>query len=91
MIGRPKEPEDAICAAWNQHWPSGSEVDLVNDLGETTRTKTRSEAWQLGHGAVVVMVEGRTGGYDLARIIPIRPPGYAPPAVPANGSEGLHA
>ncbi len=33
------------------------------------KTKTRSEAWALGHGAVVVNVEGRTGGVDINHLV----------------------
>jgi hypothetical protein len=32
------------------------------------QTKTRSEAWALGHGAVVVKVEGRAGGVDITHL-----------------------
>lgn len=31
-------------------------------------TRTRSEAWALGHGAVVVKIEGRTGGVALSHV-----------------------
>ena len=63
----------AIADAWNANWPPGTAVDLVNDLGEHEQTKTRSAAWCLGHGEPVVLVDGRTGGYLLSRIIPERP------------------
>jgi len=33
--------------------------------GEGVQTKTRSEAWELGHGAAVVMVEGKSGGVSV--------------------------
>ena len=33
-------------------------------------TKTRSEAWTLGHGEVVVKVEGVTGGVSINHLTP---------------------
>jgi len=56
--------------SWNRDCPPGTDVVLTNDLGKTERTRTRSEAWLLGHGAPVVKVEGRTGGYLLTRLRP---------------------
>ncbi len=53
---------------FNNRIPSGSMVILTDDFGQEHVTKTRSEAWELGHGAAVVMVEGRSGGYDCNRI-----------------------
>lgn len=34
-------------------------------------TMTRSEAWELGHGATVVMVNGVSGGVDITHLIPV--------------------
>lgn len=51
-----------------ENLPEGSPVLLVNDAGLYELTKTRSAPWKLGHGALVVMVEGRSGGYDFGRI-----------------------
>lgn len=31
-------------------------------------SRTRSEAWELGHGAAVVLIEGRPGGVDLTHL-----------------------
>ena len=61
-----------IVEHWNFYYPPGTEVQLTNDLGEVEKTKTRSEAWLLGSGHPVVSVEGRTGGYLLDRIRPVR-------------------
>lgn len=41
------------------------------DDGKLWHTKTRSEAWELGHGQAVIALEGRSGGYDLARVRPM--------------------
>lgn len=47
--------------------PVGTPVDVVLDTGRVWRTKTRSEIWELGHGARVVMLEGYRGGYLVER------------------------
>ena len=47
--------------------PVGTPILLVEDDLTVTFTRTRSEPWRLGHGELVVLVEGRTGGYLLSR------------------------
>jgi hypothetical protein len=37
--------------------------------GEHLKTKIRSEAWTLGHGAVVVKIQGRRGGVDINHLV----------------------
>ena len=48
---------------WNEKYPVGTEVTYQSVIGVTEhrRTITRSEAWELGHGEVVVQIKGRTG------------------------------
>lgn len=46
--------------------PVGTPCDLILDDGKTLRT--RSEAWNLGHGQAVVKVEGKSGGWMLERV-----------------------
>lgn len=48
--------------------PVGSPCDLLQNDGTTLRTRTRSIAWELGHGQAVVKVEGKTGGWELERV-----------------------
>lgn len=57
---------------WNKKYPVGTAVELTNDDGKIENTKTRSEAWLLGSGHPVVSVVGRTGGYLLERIKPLK-------------------
>lgn len=57
-----------IRPAFAQELAEGSEVLLLDDHGELHETRTRSRPWKLGDGTLVVLVEGRTGGYDLERI-----------------------
>lgn len=48
--------------------PVGTPVILVEDAGNgVTFTATRSEPWALGDGTRVVLVHGRSGGYQLSR------------------------
>ncbi|MGH8217378.1 MAG: hypothetical protein ACREUT_02225 [Steroidobacteraceae bacterium] len=56
---------------WNAAYPPGQPVIVTLDGGRQWPTKTRSEAWNLGHGQPVVMLEGKSGGYDLQRVKPI--------------------
>jgi hypothetical protein len=55
---------------WNEKYPVGTPVVAYPGArGETgLTTRTRSRAWQLGHGSPVVAVEGRGGGILLTRI-----------------------
>ena len=53
---------------WNAIHRPGIGVLVKLDDGKLWHTKTRSEAWELGGGQPVVMLEGRAGGYDLNRV-----------------------
>ena len=50
---------------WNE---VGASVIYTDDYGNEHQTTTQSQAWELGDGQAVVMLEGKTGGYDLGRI-----------------------
>lgn len=53
---------------WNASYPPGTHVAYTPVIGETDgamTTRTRSEAWELGHGDSVVKIEGRLGGVLL--------------------------
>lgn len=57
---------------WNASHPIGTEVTYhhilpAEDAG--LRTRTRSQAWPLGHGEPVVKVEGITGGVLLSHLV----------------------
>ena len=54
-------------AEWNAKNGIGAGVVVKLDDGRLWHTKTRSVAWELGHGPVV-MLEGKSGGYDLSRV-----------------------
>ena len=61
---------DITAVEWNQRFPVGTPVRYHPIIGdkEFITSKTRSEAWELGHGAPVVKIEGRTGGVALEAI-----------------------
>lgn len=55
---------------FNKHVPVGTPVRYYPIIGgaEFIETRTRSEAWNLGHGEPVVKVTGTTGGVVLEAI-----------------------
>lgn len=55
---------------FNEKFKVGQTVIYTDDFGGEHRTKTRSEAWNLC-GTTVVKIEGKTGGYDISRMIVI--------------------
>lgn len=62
---KPHKYDLELCNSLN---PIGSPCELRRDNGMILRTRTRSEAWELGHGQAVVMVEGKAGGWMLERV-----------------------
>jgi len=61
----------ATAYEWNEAHRPGIVVIVKMDNGSLRYTRTRSEAWNLGHGQPVVLLEGMSGGYDLARVTPM--------------------
>lgn len=53
---------------WNQKTPFGTPVVLRLDDGSEFRTKTRSGAFVIPSGQILVQVEGKAGGYLLSRV-----------------------
>lgn len=56
---------------WNEKYPPGTPVGVVEDDGSITLTRTRSAAWALGGGHLVVSLNDRAGGYSLERVTPL--------------------
>ncbi len=53
-------------AGWNSRHPSGTSVLYRGYKGAIPfPSKTRSEAWELGDGSPVVLIEGKSGGVAL--------------------------
>lgn len=57
--------------AFNDTFAIGTACRYYPVAGESKhrKTVTRSEAWALGHGAVVVKVDGITGGVDINHLV----------------------
>lgn len=53
---------------WNEIYKPGSPCVLTLDDGTQVQTATRSIAWRLGSGSVVVMVDGKSGGWNIDRV-----------------------
>jgi len=66
-----RTPAQVRSDEWNARYPIGTEVLLVDDYGDTTRTETRGTAYVLGEHTAVIAVEGRKGCYMLSRIRPL--------------------
>ncbi|MFJ6616653.1 hypothetical protein ACIQOW_03590 [Kitasatospora sp. NPDC091335] len=92
--------------AWNARYPIGTPVTAYPDIrpeyatqiGATDyprlETRTRSVAWNLGHGTPVVAVDGYAGGISLEHIDPHTedtPPTRPEPADLATALEEAHA
>jgi hypothetical protein len=69
MRGMRPEVAEAIAKTWNAHWPVGTKVTLIRDLGDQVETRTRSEAWVVGGGTVLIKLDGISGGYLLERVV----------------------
>jgi hypothetical protein len=79
-VTRKNESTHPTAAWWNHHYPAGTPVlayPLVRpddpcaaDLCERLETRTRSQAWNLGHGEPVVLVEDYAGGIALTHAAP---------------------
>lgn len=63
-----KPTPETMVQHWNTAYTPGVEVDLREDDGSITRTKTRGPAWLLGGHTPVVQVDGKAGCYALSRI-----------------------
>lgn len=67
-----KQLNDGIAAAtrWNETHPEGTAVKYFPIAGEAefVLSKTRSEAWVLGHGEPVAKIEGLAGGVCLSHL-----------------------
>jgi hypothetical protein len=65
MKKRPMTAEDATLL-----FPVGTKVKYFPIFGEPNyeQTEIRSEAWALGHGELVIKIEGRSGGVSISHL-----------------------
>jgi hypothetical protein len=61
---------DMTAEEWNTRFPKGTRVILTLSDDSKMETRTRSQAWNLGHGVPVVLIDGKTGGWELSRLAP---------------------
>jgi len=55
---------------FNETYPEGTAFRYYSVRGDSNfiETRTRSRAWELGHGEPVVLVEGVTGGVCIEHL-----------------------
>ncbi|MEG6552271.1 hypothetical protein V6C53_18740 [Desulfocurvibacter africanus] len=63
--------EQSLCEAWNASHPVGTVVSILRDNGNTTQTRTVSEAQVLNGHTAMVWLEGISGCYALKRVTAI--------------------
>lgn len=51
-----------------KRWAIGQAVTVTKDDGSIVATQTRSAPWKTGNGTWVLLVEGISGYYALARV-----------------------
>jgi hypothetical protein len=66
----PHATSEMTAEEWNTRFAPGTRVTLTLSDDSKMETRTRSRAWNLGHGVPVVLVDGKTGGWELSRILP---------------------
>lgn len=72
-----------LLATWNAVCPSGTRVAMRHVVGGSEyETVTRSPAWASASGNVVVLVEGRAGGFSLEFMRALRADEHAEPLPP---------
>lgn len=71
MTTRKRQPDKMTAERFNAETPIGTPLRYYPIAGhsEFVETKTRSEAWELGNGAPVVLVEGRSGGVSIHHLV----------------------
>jgi len=57
-----------VVDAFNDLYPVGTELIVVDDLGKKKVRKLKSKAWVVGKDEVVALFEGVSGGYSIKRI-----------------------
>jgi hypothetical protein len=58
-------------ARFNECWPIGTCVKYYPALATNSdyvESKTRSEAWAISSGSVIILIEGKSGGVSLGHI-----------------------
>ncbi len=64
------EAVDSLVEQFNQMYPIGTPVLLIEDFGEVTKTRTKWPA-ENRYGQATIGVEAKAGAWNFDRIIPI--------------------
>ena len=76
-MGNEEKKQVELVETWNKEHKPGIDVIIRRGDETETRTKTRSVAYMLGSNrdypghTAVIMLEGVSGGYNLARVTPV--------------------
>ncbi len=65
-----RKPKAMTADEWNAKHPVGTPVlvrPIISDP-PAYKSRTRSEAWLLGHGDATVLIEGKSGGYFVGAL-----------------------
>ncbi len=65
-----KESQEQSAQDWNNRHRIGVAVTVTRDDGSKVNTVTKSDAYLLGHGQAVILLEGISGCYALDRVGP---------------------
>lgn len=61
----------ALARLWNEYYPPGTPVAVIEGDGSVVESVTESQAWNLEQGSPIVRVRGKAGGYLLTRVLPL--------------------
>jgi len=59
---------DEVIEAFNDLYPIGTELIVIDDLGKKKVRKLKSKAWVVGKDSIIALFEGISGGYSIKRI-----------------------
>jgi hypothetical protein len=54
--------------AFNELYPIGTDLIIIDDFGAEHKRKLLSEAWIIGNHSAIAKFEGLSGGYDIKRV-----------------------
>lgn len=65
------ETPQHLVAMWNENYPPGTKVRIINEAGVATETETTSPAMIFAHREAVIWIKGVAGHIDLNRLVVI--------------------
>ena len=73
---------------WNCAYPPGTPVEVIEDDGQRTLTKTAGAAYVLTGTTAVIRLADRRGCFALYRVFPTEAPGQRPDPRPVRSRYG---